>query len=78
MLFACLPLTTVPFIIGGDALAKDDTHPGHPLSFPAYANSINVRECGTVGNGVHDDTDALMRAPDYALLPSKNKKAAAH
>jgi hypothetical protein len=56
MLFACLLLATVLFIIGDDALAKDGTHPGRPLSFPADASLINVRDFGCVGSGVHDDT----------------------
>jgi hypothetical protein len=56
MLFACLLLATVLFIIGDDALAKDGTHLGRPLSFPADANLNNVRDFESVGNGVHDDT----------------------
>jgi hypothetical protein len=74
MLFACLLLATPLFIIGGDDLAKDGTHPGHPLSFAADPNLINVRDFGSVGNEVHHDTDALMRPLNYALLPAKDKK----
>jgi hypothetical protein len=74
MLFARLLLAVVLLIIGGDVLAKAETHSGRPLRFPADANLINVRDFGAVGDGVHDDTDALMRALNYALLPSKDKK----
>jgi Pectate lyase superfamily protein len=73
MLFARFLLALVLLIIGAP-LATAESYPERPLSFPAYANLINVRDFGAVGDGVHDDTDALIRALNYALLPSKEKK----
>ncbi|HNT36097.1 MAG TPA: glycosyl hydrolase family 28-related protein, partial [bacterium] len=36
------------------------------------ADCISVRDCGAIGDGVHDDTDAFLKAVELARREQKN------
>lgn len=61
--FLLAAATTGVGVLGGTLTAA--TEAGHPVLQPERG-AYNVREFGAVGDGVHDDTDAIQKALDHA------------